>query len=127
MGGTQSEAIGALLHDAFEDGGGPPMLENIRQAFGDDVARIVEANSDTPVEPKPWQQSLAVDVSRSCGPLIRIRKGSCSGSVPVARPAPLLPSRPAQSLGYRSTNANSSATSTDTTGSASAWIVLPGR
>jgi GTP pyrophosphokinase len=57
MGGDETEAIGALLHDAVEDGGGPPMLERIRADFGHDVARIVEANSDSDSEPKPpWLQ-----------------------------------------------------------------------
>jgi (p)ppGpp synthase/HD superfamily hydrolase len=57
MGGSETEAIGALLHDAVEDGGGPPMLERIRSEFGDDAARIVEANSDSDAEPKPpWYQ-----------------------------------------------------------------------
>ena len=57
MGGNEDEAIAALLHDAVEDGGGPPMLEQIRTTFGDRVARIVQANSDTDVEPKPpWRQ-----------------------------------------------------------------------
>jgi GTP pyrophosphokinase len=53
MGGTEDEAIAALLHDAVEDGGGEPMLQRIRAEFGADVARIVFANSDTIVEPKP--------------------------------------------------------------------------
>jgi (p)ppGpp synthase/HD superfamily hydrolase len=57
MGGSESEAIGALLHNAVEDGGGPEMLANIRRDFGDDVARIVKANSDTDQEPKPpWPE-----------------------------------------------------------------------
>lgn len=57
MGGSQTEAIGALLHDAVEDGGGPQILEQIRQEFGDDVARIVQANSDTDEDPKPpWPE-----------------------------------------------------------------------
>jgi (p)ppGpp synthase/HD superfamily hydrolase len=57
MGGSETEAIGALLHDAVEDGGGPPMLECIRLEFGEDAARIVEANSDSDAEPKPpWYQ-----------------------------------------------------------------------
>jgi (p)ppGpp synthase/HD superfamily hydrolase len=56
MGGGEDEAIGALLHDAVEDGGGPEMLARIRADFGDDVARIVAANTDTDVEPKPpWR------------------------------------------------------------------------
>jgi GTP pyrophosphokinase len=53
MGGSETEAIGALLHDAVEDGGGRPMLDRIRAEFGSDVARIVEANSDSETEPKP--------------------------------------------------------------------------
>jgi (p)ppGpp synthase/HD superfamily hydrolase len=57
MGGTEDEAIGALLHDAVEDGGGPAMLERIRAEFGGDVARIVQANSDTDEDPTPpWGQ-----------------------------------------------------------------------
>ena len=57
MGGTEDEAIGALLHDLVEDGGGPAGLEDIRSRFGDDVARIVLANSDTDEEPKPpWEE-----------------------------------------------------------------------
>jgi (p)ppGpp synthase/HD superfamily hydrolase len=56
MGGTEDEAIGALLHDYVEDGGGPAGLARIRRAFGDDVARIVSANTDTDEEPKPpWR------------------------------------------------------------------------
>ena len=56
MGGSEDEAIGALLHDLVEDGGGPAGLADIRSRFGDDVARIVLANSDTDEEPKPpWE------------------------------------------------------------------------
>jgi (p)ppGpp synthase/HD superfamily hydrolase len=46
-GGDETQAIAALLHDAVEDGGGRPMLERIRHAFGRDVAAIVEACSDS--------------------------------------------------------------------------------
>jgi (p)ppGpp synthase/HD superfamily hydrolase len=52
-GGSEAQAIAALLHDAVEDQGGPPTLEEIRANFGDDVARIVEQCSDTDEEPKP--------------------------------------------------------------------------
>lgn len=56
MEGTEDEAIAAMLHDAVEDCGGAPMAEAIREKFGDDVARIVIANSDTDEIPKPpWQ------------------------------------------------------------------------
>jgi (p)ppGpp synthase/HD superfamily hydrolase len=55
-GGNEDEAIAALLHDAVEDQGGRPTLEEIRRRFGDNVAQIVEACSDTDVQPKPpWR------------------------------------------------------------------------
>ena len=56
-GANENEAIAALLHDAPEDAGGEDRLEEIRQQFGDIVADIVEACSDTFVIPKPaWQK-----------------------------------------------------------------------
>lgn len=57
LGGTETEAIAALLHDAVEDGGGPPMVARIEIEFGADAARIVAANSDSDSEPKPpWSE-----------------------------------------------------------------------
>ena len=54
-GGDEDQAIAAMLHDAVEDGGGRAMLERIERGFGERVAAIVEACSDTvdgdPVEP----------------------------------------------------------------------------
>jgi hypothetical protein len=44
-GGTEDEAIAALLHDAVEDQGGAPTLTKIRDSFGENVAAIVEACS----------------------------------------------------------------------------------
>ena len=52
-GGTEDEAIAALLHDAVEDQGGQKTLSGIREKFGDEVARVVEACSDTDRQPKP--------------------------------------------------------------------------
>lgn len=46
MEGDEDEAIGALLHDVVEDGGGTVALERIRERFGPVVADIVLANSD---------------------------------------------------------------------------------
>lgn len=57
MEGTEDEAIAAMLHDVVEDCGGTPMAEKVRDKFGDDVARIVIANSDTDETPKPpWRE-----------------------------------------------------------------------
>jgi (p)ppGpp synthase/HD superfamily hydrolase len=56
-GGTETQAIAGLLHDAVEDQGGPPTLAAIRERFGDDVAKIVAECSDTDVVPKPpWKK-----------------------------------------------------------------------
>jgi len=56
MEGSEDEAIAALLHDVIEDGGGVAAEVRIRTDFGDDVARIVRACSDTDEEPKPpWR------------------------------------------------------------------------
>lgn len=52
-GGDEDEAIAALLHDAVEDQGGKPRLQDIRRRFGARVARIVEGCTDADTEPKP--------------------------------------------------------------------------
>jgi (p)ppGpp synthase/HD superfamily hydrolase len=55
-GGTETQAIAGLLHDAVEDQGGAPVLAEIREKFGDDVAVIVAECSDTDEVPKPpWK------------------------------------------------------------------------
>ena len=56
-GASEDTAIAALLHDAVEDQGGAATLQRIRERFGDAVAGIVAACSDTDVEPKPpWRE-----------------------------------------------------------------------
>jgi GTP pyrophosphokinase len=55
-GATEDEAIGALLHDAAEDAGGAPVIEDVRSKFGQAVADIVDGCSDTFKTPKPpWR------------------------------------------------------------------------
>ena len=51
MEGDEDEAIGALLHDVVEDGGGRAALEEIAGAFGDGVAAIVLDNSERVDDP----------------------------------------------------------------------------
>lgn len=46
-GGDENQAIAGLLHDAAEDQGGRERLADIAAIFGEDVARIVEACSDS--------------------------------------------------------------------------------
>jgi (p)ppGpp synthase/HD superfamily hydrolase len=47
--GSEDMAIAALLHDAVEDQGDEPRLADIRNRFGDRVADIVHACSDSVV------------------------------------------------------------------------------
>jgi len=55
-GGSQAEAIAALLHDAVEDQGGAVVQAQIERRFGPEVARIVAACTDTDQDPKPpWR------------------------------------------------------------------------
>jgi len=55
-GGDEGEAIAGLLHDAVEDAGGLPRLEDIRARFGDPVAKIVLACSDSTDE--EWKETV---------------------------------------------------------------------
>src|SRR5213592_1380850 len=52
-GANETEAIGALLHDAVEDCGGAKRLRNIERKFGKPVAKIVDGCTDTDQTPKP--------------------------------------------------------------------------
>jgi (p)ppGpp synthase/HD superfamily hydrolase len=57
-GGSEDEAIAALLHDAVEDQGGVERLNDIRERYGEDVARIVDECTDSyDGESKPpWRE-----------------------------------------------------------------------
>lgn len=55
-GGSEDEAIAALLHDAIEDAGGKQTEMRIRDEFGAAVSDIVRGCSDTDQTPKPpWE------------------------------------------------------------------------
>lgn len=56
-GGTEEEAIAALLHDAIEDQGGKAIREEIRQLFGEQVITIVDGCTESDTYPKPpWKE-----------------------------------------------------------------------
>jgi GTP pyrophosphokinase len=65
---TEDMVVAALLHDAVEDHGGAPRLEDIRQNFGDNVARMVEGLSDSlsedANEKDPWEQRKQAYIER---------------------------------------------------------------
>jgi (p)ppGpp synthase/HD superfamily hydrolase len=56
-GGSENEAIAALLHDAAEDQGGLSRLADIRARYGEAVASIVNECTDTYMPEKPaWRE-----------------------------------------------------------------------
>ena len=77
---SEDEVIGALLHDAAEDQGGRLRLDDIRERFGDVVAHIVDACTDTYEDPKPpWRGRKETYVAH-----VRERVGS-GGDEPALR------------------------------------------
>ena len=71
-GGSEDEAIAALLHDAIEDCGGAPIRDEIRRRFGPRVVAIVDGCTDADVTPKPpWRP-------RKEAHLARLREASAS-------------------------------------------------
>jgi (p)ppGpp synthase/HD superfamily hydrolase len=64
-GGSEEEAVAALLHDAAEDQGGEATLALIEEQFGARVARIVADSSDTFEDPKPpWRERKESHLAR---------------------------------------------------------------
>jgi HD domain-containing protein len=64
--------IGALLHDAAEDCGGRPRLEDVRSRFGDAVAAVVEGCTDTFEDPKPpWRPRKEAYIEHLRGAIAR--------------------------------------------------------
>jgi GTP pyrophosphokinase len=85
-GGGEDEAIAALLHDAVEDGGGRPRLDDIRRRFGDRVADIVWACSDSDETPKPpWKERKTRYVAHLREASPEARRVSCADKLHNAR------------------------------------------
>ncbi len=64
LGGSEDEAIAALLHDAVEDGGGPMMQKRIAWEFGEDVGTMVAENSDSDAPVKgDWAERKAAYIA----------------------------------------------------------------
>lgn len=74
-GADENEAIAALLHDAIEDQGGPPIRTEIRLRFGERVTEIVDGCTDTDTTPKPpWEKrkKAYIDSIASASPSVRL-------------------------------------------------------
>jgi GTP pyrophosphokinase len=64
-GGDEDLAIAALLHDVVEDGGGVPMLKEVRRRFGRRVAKVVDGCTDAYTDPKPaWRERKEKYIAR---------------------------------------------------------------
>lgn len=86
-GGSEDEMIAALLHDAVEDGGGAPVLLEIRDEFGGAVAAIVEGctDDDSGGEKAPWlERKRAYLAHLASAPLPTLRV-SCADKLHNAR------------------------------------------
>ena len=73
-GGSEDEAIAALLHDAVEDQGGLAILQEIENRFGKHVAHIVEGLTDSYTIPKrPWRERKVeyIEHMRHASPEVR--------------------------------------------------------
>ncbi|MDY7003974.1 MAG: HD domain-containing protein [Cyanobacteriota bacterium] len=74
-GADEDEAIAALLHDAIEDQGGPPIRAEIRLRFGEKVTEIVDGCTDTDITGKPpWEErkKAYIDGIASASPSVRL-------------------------------------------------------
>ena len=99
--GTENEVVAALPHDTPEDKGAKKRSEDVRERFGDEVAGIVAACTDTCEEPKPaWRPRKEAYVAHA-GPLHPREPGGSSATGSGA-------GAPAARRGRRGTTAPSS-------------------
>ena len=85
-GANEDEAIAALLHDAVEDAGGAPRLEDIRVRFGQTVADIVAGCTDTDETPKPpWKERKETYIAHLAHGSDSVKLVSCADKVHNAR------------------------------------------
>ncbi len=86
FGGSEEQAIAALLHDAAEDQGGLERLSDIRRRFGAGVAKIVEGCTDTLEDPKPdWEARKRAYIARIPKERAKVRFVSAADKLDNAR------------------------------------------
>jgi (p)ppGpp synthase/HD superfamily hydrolase len=87
-GGGEDQVIAALLHDAVEDQGGLPRLDEIREKFGSEVARIVDGCTDSYEargEKRPWAERKRAYIERVAGEAEDVRLVSAADKLANAR------------------------------------------
>ncbi len=79
-GGGEEEMMAALLHDAVEDGGGAPVLEEIRRQFGQAVADIVDGctDDDSGAEKAPWLERKRVYLEHLAKAPLAVLRVACA-------------------------------------------------
>ncbi len=85
-GGSEEEAIAALLHDAIEDQGGAVTRKEIGRRFGERVVEIVDGCTDADTIPKPpWRQRKEAYVAHLAGATPSMRLVSAADKLHNAR------------------------------------------
>jgi (p)ppGpp synthase/HD superfamily hydrolase len=79
-GGNEDEMIAALLHDAVEDGGGHPLLAEIRKTFGKPVGDIVEGCTEHFAGPDkaPWLERKQAYLTRLADAPLNVLRVTCA-------------------------------------------------
>lgn len=86
FGGTEDEAIAALLHDAVEDQGGAATRDEICRRFGPAITAIVDGCTDSAAMPKPpWRPRKEAYIARLPGESASIRLVSAADKLHNAR------------------------------------------
>ena len=87
-GGGEDQVIAALLHDAVEDQGGIPRLDEIREKFGGEVARIVDGCTDSYEahgEKRSWTERKRAYIERVAREAADVRLVSAADKLANAR------------------------------------------
>lgn len=85
-GGTEDEAITALLHDAVEDRGGQATRDIILEEFGEAVVTIVDGCTDADTIPKPpWRERKEAYVAHVSDASASVRLVSAADKLHNAR------------------------------------------
>lgn len=79
-GGSEDEMVAAFLHDAVEDGGGAPVLAEIRARFGAQVAEIVDGctDDDAGSEKAPWLERKKAHLESLAGAPLPVLRVACA-------------------------------------------------
>ena len=90
-GGGEDAVVAALLHDTVEDCGGLPVLEEIRTTFGETVAAIVDALTDSyDQDREKWQVRKERYIAHiaTAAPSRRLSRSSRPTPIAVCEPRP---------------------------------------